>query len=49
VNVRANLPAISDEGYSSAVSAEVAQRLQHIQATADRVRERISEASSRGC
>jgi formiminotetrahydrofolate cyclodeaminase len=42
VNVRANLPAIGDDGYASAVSAEVSQRLQHIQVTVDRVREGIA-------
>jgi formiminotetrahydrofolate cyclodeaminase len=42
VNVRANLPAVGDDGYAGAMSAEVSQRLQHIQVTVDRVREGIA-------
>ena len=33
-NVRANLPSVGDEGYASAVTAELGQRLQQIQSTA---------------
>jgi glutamate formiminotransferase/formiminotetrahydrofolate cyclodeaminase len=43
VNVRANLGSIGDEGYSSAVTAELDQRLQQIQSTADRARERVAK------
>jgi formiminotetrahydrofolate cyclodeaminase len=42
-NVRANLPSVGDEGYASAVTAEVDQRLQQIQSTADRARERVAK------
>lgn len=46
-NVRANLPSIDDAGYSSAVTAELAQRLQQIQGAADRIRERIAKGGQR--
>lgn len=42
-NVRVNLPSIGDEGYASAVTAEVDQRLQQVQSTADRARERVAK------
>ena len=42
-NVRVNLPSIGDEGYASAITAELDQRLQGVQATADRARERVSK------
>jgi len=47
VNVRVNLPSVGDEGYASAVTAEVDQRLQQIQSTADRARERVSKGALR--
>ena len=47
VNVRANLPSIGDEGYASAVKAEVDQRLQQVQGTADRARERVTKGTLR--
>jgi hypothetical protein len=46
-NVTANLPAIEDEGFSAAVRAELAQRLQVIQSTADRAHERVARAVPR--
>ena len=46
-NVRVNLPSIGDEGYASAITAELDQRLQGVQATADRARERVSKGVSR--
>ncbi|MEX1343058.1 MAG: cyclodeaminase/cyclohydrolase family protein [Candidatus Limnocylindrales bacterium] len=47
VNVRANLPSIGDEGYASAVTAELDQRLQQVQGTADRARERVAKRTLR--
>jgi formiminotetrahydrofolate cyclodeaminase len=47
VNVRANLPSVGSEGYASAVSAELGQRLQQIQSTADRARERVAKGTLR--
>ena len=47
VNVRVNLPSIGDEGYASAVTAELDQRLQHVQGTADRARERVAKGALR--
>lgn len=46
-NVRANLPSVGDAGYASAVSAELGQRLQQIQSTADRARERVAKGALR--
>jgi formiminotetrahydrofolate cyclodeaminase len=46
-NVMVNLPAVDDEGYASAVTAEVAQRLQQIQGSADRTRERVVKGGTR--
>jgi formiminotetrahydrofolate cyclodeaminase len=46
-SVRANLPSVGDEGYASAVSAELGQRLQQIQSTADRARERVAKGTLR--
>ena len=46
-NVRVNLPSIADEGYASAVTAELDQRLQQIQSTADRARERVARGTLR--
>ena len=46
-NIRANLPSVGDEGYASAVSAELSQRLQRIQSTADRARERVAKGALR--
>jgi len=46
-NVRANLPMIGDAGYASAVSAELDQRLQGAQSTADRARERVAKGTLR--
>jgi formiminotetrahydrofolate cyclodeaminase len=46
-NVIVNLPAVGDEGYASAVTAELAQRLQQIQGSADRTRERVAKGSVR--
>jgi len=40
-NVRVNLSSTGDEGYAGAVTAELDQRLQQIQSTVDRSRERI--------
>lgn len=47
VNVRANLPSVGDEGFASAVSAELDQRLQQVQGTADRARERVAKGTLR--
>ena len=47
VNVRVNLPSIADEGYASAVTAEVDQRLQQVQGSADRARERVAKGTLR--
>jgi formiminotetrahydrofolate cyclodeaminase len=46
-NVRTNLPSIGDQGYASAVTAELDQRLQQIQSTADRARERVGKRALR--
>ncbi len=46
-NVRVNLPSIGDEGYASAVTAELDQRLQQVQSTADRARERVAKGTLR--
>lgn len=46
-NVIVNLESIGDDGYASAVTAELAQRLQQIQAAADRTRERIAKGGTR--
>jgi len=46
-NVTANLGSIGDEGFASAVTAELDQRLQQIQSTADRARERVSKGTPR--
>jgi glutamate formiminotransferase/formiminotetrahydrofolate cyclodeaminase len=46
-NVRANLPSIGDDGYASAVIAELDQRLQGVQSTADRARERVARGTLR--
>lgn len=46
-NVRTNLPWTGDEGYRSAVVAELDQRLQQIQGAADRARERIAKGGQR--
>jgi len=46
-NVRVNLPSVGDEGYASAVTAELDQRLQQIQSTADRARERVAQGTLR--
>ncbi len=46
-NVRVNLPFIGDEGYASAVTAEVDQRLQQVQGSADRARERVAKGTLR--
>ena len=46
-NVRVNLPSIADEGYASAVTAELDQRLQGVQSTADRARERVAKGHLR--
>jgi formiminotetrahydrofolate cyclodeaminase len=46
-NVRANLPSIGDEGYAGAVIAELDQRLQQVQGTADRARERLVKGTLR--
>lgn len=47
VNVRINLDAIGDDGFASAVTAELDQRLQQIQSTADRARERVAKGTLR--
>ncbi len=46
-NVRVNLDSIGDEGFAGAVSAELDQRLQQIQSTADRARERVAKGTLR--
>lgn len=46
-NVRVNLPSIGDDGYASAVTAELDQRLQQIQSSADRARERVAKGTLR--
>ena len=46
-NVRVNLGSIGDEGFASAVSVELDQRLQQIQSTADRARERVAKGALR--
>ncbi len=46
-NVMINLDAVGDEGFASAVSAELSQRLQQIQSTADRARERLARGTPR--
>ncbi len=46
-NVRVNLPSLGDEGYASAVTAELDQRLQGVQSTADRARERVAKGTLR--
>lgn len=46
-NVRVNLPSIADEGYASAVTAELDQRLQQVQTLADRARERVAKGTLR--
>ena len=42
-NVRINLGSIGDDSYAGAVTAELDQRLQQIQSTADRARERVAK------
>jgi formiminotetrahydrofolate cyclodeaminase len=46
-NVIVNLPSVGDDGYASAVTAELAQRLQQIQSAVDRTRERIAKGGLR--
>lgn len=46
-NVIVNLPSVGDDGYGSAVTAELSQRLQQIQSAADRTRERIAKGGLR--
>lgn len=46
-NVRVNLGSIGDDGFANAVTAELDQRLQQIQSTADRVRERVAKGTLR--
>jgi methenyltetrahydrofolate cyclohydrolase len=46
-NVVVNLGSVGDEGFAGAVGAELGQRLQHIQSTADRARERLAKGSTR--
>lgn len=46
-NVRVNLPTIGDEGFASAVTAELDQRLQQVQSNADRARERVAKGMLR--
>jgi formiminotetrahydrofolate cyclodeaminase len=46
-NVRVNLPFIGDDGYASAVTAELDQRLQQVQGSADRARERVAKGTLR--
>jgi formiminotetrahydrofolate cyclodeaminase len=46
-NVVVNLDSIGDEGYASAVTAELDQRLQQIQSTSDRARERVAKVTLR--
>lgn len=46
-NVRVNLPSVGDESYAGAVTAELDQRLQQVQGTADRTRERLAKGTMR--
>jgi formiminotetrahydrofolate cyclodeaminase len=46
-NVRANLGSIGDEGLANALMVELDQRLQQIQSTADRARERVAKGTMR--
>lgn len=46
-NVHANLSAIGDDAYASAVTAELDQRLQQIRRDVDRARERVATGSLR--
>jgi formiminotetrahydrofolate cyclodeaminase len=46
-NVMVNLDSIGDPGYSSAVTAELDQRLQLIQSASDRTRERVAHGGPR--
>jgi formiminotetrahydrofolate cyclodeaminase len=46
-NVRANLGSIGDEGLANALVVELDQRLQQIQSTADRARERVAKGTMR--
>lgn len=46
-NVRVNLRSIGDEGFAKAVTAELDQRLQQIQGTTDRIRERVAKGALR--
>jgi formiminotetrahydrofolate cyclodeaminase len=46
-NVRINLESVGDEGFAGAARAELDQRLQQIQSTADRARERVSKGTLR--
>lgn len=46
-NVTVNLASVGDPGFSSAVSAELSQRLQQIQSATDRARERVAKGSLR--
>jgi formiminotetrahydrofolate cyclodeaminase len=46
-NVLVNLPAIEDEGYSAAVTAELDQRLQQVQRATARIRERVGKGGQR--
>ncbi len=46
-NVAANLGSVGDEGFAGAMSAELSQRLQQIQSTTDRARERVAKGSLR--
>lgn len=46
-NVRVNLGSTGDEAFANAVSAELDQRLQQIQSSADRARERVAKGTLR--
>lgn len=46
-NVRVNLGSIDDDAFTSAVSVELDQRLQQIQGSADRARERVAKRTLR--
>lgn len=46
-NVTVNLGSIGDDSFAAAISAELDQRLQQIQSTADRVRERVAKGTLR--
>jgi formiminotetrahydrofolate cyclodeaminase len=46
-NVRVNLDAIGDESYAHAVTAELDQRIQQMQSSAERIHERITKGASR--